>query len=170
MVSSNQLQNTPGKTSGSYSPKDGPHGGAFTAQWAAATTAAWQLRQRLGTPGELRTEGVTTASGEGSWETGSWEVGDSMSNMASLSKFIVSYCFIYSFLELFHCWVGEDGLEEMVMKIGYQYLFRHIHRLHQNGFRLQEILRIVTTAADGSTPPGAAHKTGNSEDRKTIPF
>lgn len=90
-----------------------------------------------------------------------------MSNMASLSKFIVSY----SFLELFHCWVGEDGLEEMVMKIGYQYLFRRIHRLHQNGFRhLQEILRIVTTAADGSTPPGAAHKTGNSEDRKTILF
>lgn len=44
---------------------------------------------------------------------GSWEVGDSMSNMASLSKFIVSYCFIYSFLELFRCWVGEGGLEQI---------------------------------------------------------
>lgn len=33
-------------------------------------------------------------------------------------KLVKIYGFMYSFLELVHCWVGEGGLEQIVMKIG----------------------------------------------------
>ena len=44
---------------------------------------------------------------------GDWEELGSGRFHVKHGKLVEIYSFIYSFLELFHCWVGEDGLEEI---------------------------------------------------------